>query len=584
MASSCASSIAGDAAPAPVAPASAAPAVFLQQGQCVARACFNKQCKRDAAVDSDLCTYHKKNLPRGKIGQPALCKKAKHRKFGKALLRNSGPVVDLSSGDDIEMAPAPANPSVEQIWDSVWSKVSHEKEPDHATTQDFVAFAKFTEMFKDSMAKESLDVIQTPVGPVPSSEKGLVSFLQYMRYHQTSMENCRKKPLLSDQLFRMAGKVRAGAAEYAHKVGLPEYLTPQANYSLWVKKRLAEWALEDSRKQHKKPQQEAVFLTGGQVQEFCLWVICEHLSGAVVTDWVLCAAIALRFQSGTNIRAGNLEKDITWDHTCSKRRHGNFGKVIFMNTKKATPVLGDTKKLVETKYAFERFIDDDITGYLFQEWCDRHRLGRRHGDHFLPAFVDGVMDWTKPLQNKVHNVMLQYAVGAMGWDSSDRLHLYTTTCVRVGNQAATEQEVSHFRAQRNKDCGWAKDSHVPLTHYTPDAIAQAPGPLFWDHEGEKEAYQRACKEYLVQKWNKIICTECGTPFLFDAGRCACDGCAQLMKVRGSGTKASKPHGDFCWRKGGRKPTAVPDGVRKAWAELGVSYDIVYDSVKGYQVH
>ena len=68
----------------------------------------------------------------------------------------------------------------------------------------------------------------------------------------------------------------------------------------------------------------------------------------------------------------------------------------------------------------------------------RHMSGRAPGDFFFPAFVDGAMDWKQPLQNKVHNKMIQHFVGELEGVALDKLPFYTSTCIRRGNQATTE--------------------------------------------------------------------------------------------------------------------------------------------------
>ena len=124
---------------------------------------------------------------------------------------------------------------------------------------------------------------------------------------------------------------------------------------------------------------------------------------------------------------------------------------------------------------------------------------------------------------------------------------------------------------------------APLNNYTPDSIAIAPGPLFWDIEATNDEFQGAIECHLKQGFAKRLCTECGMPFDEGKTRCFCDGCDSRSKMRGTSTNSNVNHCPRCPRYGGRRPTnRAPRAVVDAWAALGCPFQVVHTS-SGYEL-
>jgi hypothetical protein len=134
-----------------------------------------------------------------------------------------------------------------------------------------------------------------------------------------------------------------------------------------------------------------------------------------------------------------------------------------------------------------------------------------------------------------------------------------------------------FRAQRNRDMGWARDSWVPQKHYTSDTMSLAAGPLIWDVALCNDAYDRGTEAFAISRFMKLMCTQCGFP------ECSCLYCSQKMKALGSGAKTNPTAkgGHSCWRAGGRRPqmdSAVVEECKQAWLTRGCTLEVVYFAI------
>jgi hypothetical protein len=214
-------------------------------------------------------------------------------------------------------------------------------------------------------------------------------------------------------LYEIVGRIRAGLAEFSFTVQATECLTPQAPYSLWLKKRLATWKLQDAR-EYERPAQEKMHLSGQAIEEYCLSYLSSHSAGDVLSDLALCGALVLRVQSGTNLRCGNLTKDLKWGDITVGDGPAEFGAMRVINTKRLTPIAANLESLVRLQAKVLRSIDDVVTGGLFKLWCDRHRAARTDGEHFFPAFIADELCWGQPLQNSVHNTMVRRCAEVSG--------------------------------------------------------------------------------------------------------------------------------------------------------------------------
>lgn len=154
--------------------------------------------------------------------------------------------------------------------------------------------------------------------------------------------------------------------------------------------------------------------------------------------------------------------------------------------------------------------------------------------------------------------MIREAAVDLGLATKETVESFSTTSIRRGNQVTTEQEVQKFRAMRNTDNGWAKASFVPLQHYTPESVALAPGPLFWDLEAANRKYDTTMKEIIFTKLNSKMCPQCGFPITNNTISCDCKGCYDIITHASS--KAHVAHGVNCWRRGQRKHGPLPPDV------------------------
>lgn len=566
-----------DDAPA-VAESGVAPEGLAPDTRCQAIVWYKKQCKR-RKCEGGLCPPHTRKerdsgLRWGRLDQAA----APPPSRGAARGSN-----DPLPAPEPHSAAEPEHGDVDAEWAALWAGVSEAPNPDSGVFKALHAFVDFTAKFRDQQGAQGLPFYATPLGDIGASEQQFGAFLLHQRTRCSTRRD--QRPLVLKQVLEIASAVRSGLAELTFGGVVPTHLVPSAQYSLWLKKRFADWAKEDHASGAREPAQEHVHLSGEQVQAFCLRTLAEYFGGGDASDFSICAALVLRIQSGTNLRAGCLERELRWGDANTTKIDGSYGHIEVLNTKRLTPVGPSAHTLASMRAKVVRHIDDDITGQLFQLWVGRHSSGREKTDYFFPFFTEGQEpQFGRPLTNHQHNAMVRRCAAMLGLAEGERLRLYTTTSLRRGNQAVTEQQVALFRAQRNKDNGWAKTSWVPLQHYTPDSVALAAGPLFWDISGCTEAFEAACSAHLVARFSRRLCTECGFPFDAEQGKCACHACNDIARLRGTGVSTKYAHDKTCWRRGARRhgafPPEVADRLRKAWADVGCKYSIVWDN--GYK--
>ena len=490
-----------------------------------------------------------------------------------------------ATGDDGVAPQAPALVDPSELWRSICEDISCDAEGQERSMRELKNYSAFTASLRAPMEAEQYPIIELPIGPVGGAVQQLVAYLSYRRYGGGPKSACTTRPLTLRALLAIAAGVRAGAAEYEHVTPLPRCLRPQEKYTSFEKKQFAYWKREDERS-WSSPAPEQVYLTGEQIQDYCIVVCAQLASGAHVSDDMLLTALLVRFQSATNVRAGNLEYDLRWEDVHEDNGPGLYGRVSFINTKRVSAAAANVAKVSRLRAKVDRYIDDDVSGTLFKEYNKRNREGRAATQYFFPAAQGDAMEWDRPMSNKQHNKLIQRMVAMMGYATEDRVLLYTSTSIRRGNQALTEVLVQKFRAQRNHSLGWASGSQVPEQHYAPEAIVLAPGPLFWDIESinvELRATTRRCR---LNKFSGQLCTECAFPFKEGEAKCWCTACVELSESRGSTTKPKRAHNDGCWRKGARRHGQLPQDIRQklfeAWRAKGCRFKLEYDANCGYK--
>ena len=457
------------------------------------------------------------------------------------------------------------------VWEWLNTSLDKAGDPRGDSTRELTSFSQFTSAFEKEIDHAGHPFIHLPCGPCGGSERCLAQYLLHVRWYSEPGAAPRQKPLPVDDLRRRAGRIRSGAAEYNHLVALPSWLVAGNEYSTWLCKQFAAWGREDAAN-FAKAKHEHVVLHGSSIEEFCIALGVQILDGTHVSDRQLVCALACRFQSGTNARYYN-QTDIKWNRVARGKGLGEYGCFQIGNTKRISATQKSVKVISTTRSVVSRYIDDDVTGLLFEEHCKRHMQDRSGDEYFFPAFNCEEIDWKRPLQNATLNAFIQDMVASMDIATTEKARLYTTTAIRRGNQAVTEAQVQKYRQQRNKDCGWAKDSFVPQKSYTPDVVALAPGPLFWDIQQSNEALRKASLHMRVSLMNKRACKECGMPVCSARNACTCEGCNEILANRGSGSKARISHAASCWRKGQRRHTnTLPKKVWDAWHSITTRLD------------
>jgi hypothetical protein len=564
---------------------------IIDPAKCMAKAFPNQQCKHKSKRGSALCLLHQNLEDRGRLkrgrlddsdggdggdaGGDAGVERLSPEPEEAWVPEPTSAESEKTTGSSFELSdaaactivaamhgPAPmvpslpassSAPSTSEIWNILWADTMRAVDAKSSELDELRDFTAFNEAFREEQLRSGLHLLETSVGPIGTTEQQVLTYLHWRRFHRSAQGFCSEKPVPASQLYKMLSKIRSGAAEISHMVELPQCLVAMSPHSMWLKKRLAEWTVEDA-KLHKKPVQEQVLLKGSDIEDWCIAMLVKAEHGDV-SDWDLCGALLLRIQSGTNLRAGNLEKDLCWRDVCSSGSRGEHGSLDVVNTKRLSAANRNLGAMMAMAGKVTRYLDDDISGQLFQMWCSRHEHDRLPQDNFFPNFHMRELIWSEALSNRTHNDMVRRCASDQGLAVGGKLLLYSSTSIRRGNQAITEELVAKFRSQRNKDNGWAKDSFVPQLHYTPESVSLAPGPLFWEVAACNLKLQQALAETGLARFNRMMCRVCAFPFPAGDKCCSCAACKQSSQI---GRKAIVNIAHTCWRKGKRG---------KAWREL-----------------
>ena len=568
------------------------PGQLVDPACCMARTNARQQCQWSPLTGSNLCKLHTRfgtryglihqaptKLPRT-YGSPS-----SSEQVGPAHAGDNVPVPNVGSAQVVGDEPLEPPPDLhamappmdlEAVWHRLWSEVSVDTAlaSDNPVLSELHNYVLFTEMFRVHQVKLGQQFLSTPVGDIGASEDQLLAYLAYQRSHHCGKGASTKKPLCASTLLKRVGKIRSGL-QVCDVANLPAWAHFDAPHSYKIKRAIATWSVADAHHLETKAVHEKKVLYGFQIESFCCKVIVDDMQSGV-DDLTLCGALALRVQSATNLRCGNVLHDIVWNDV-STQGIGVYGSIQVMNTKRLSPSAGSATLIARMQAKVFRYVDDKITGYLFFHWCHRHMAGRLPNEHFFPAFVGNEMHWDQPLQQKTYLTIIRGCVGTLGLEGGDPLkaQLYTSTSIRVGNTNLTEESVARYRAQRNKDLGWVKDSTVPLSHYTSDSVALAPGPLFWDIGDCDANFDNHVHSHQVQKFTSMMCTQCGAP------SCSCKYCRDRARFKATGA-ASNPKGSHtCWKAGvrtsGAMPAVVAEDMANRWLSLGCTLELCWDS-------
>ena len=274
------------------------------------------------------------------------------------------------------------------VWRQLCMRVSNTVDPMGASQAAIEHYVKFCSRFKSHMEYAGYGFIELPIGKVGATAHQLFLYLEYERERSST----RGGKLSANELKKKVAAIRAGVAEYAHAVKLPQCLRAQADYTMWERKHFCKWHRDDTL-DCCRPVQEKAWLTGEQIEDFCVSLVSKLLSGDTVTDKELLTALVNRIQSGTNVRCGNLTKHLLWKDVHDGEGCGHYGSIDIVNTKRISPTNRNVKSLLALKGKVQRDVDDDITGLVFKEYITRFSAGRMQTDNFFPKIADETFHW-----------------------------------------------------------------------------------------------------------------------------------------------------------------------------------------------
>ena len=373
-----------------------------------------------------------------------------------------------------------------------------------------------------------------------------------------------------------------------------QQLWPAKSWPLWaqqgkpipatIKKQLGHWSLQDCKGGFGRPSRKHFFLEGSHVEDFALNALREHILHGDIMG--ILRALLLRLQSATNLRSGNLLKDLKWRdvHYTTALQSTGSRKVFslsLINTKCQSPL--------QHQMRVTRHLDDQLSHLLMHSWWESCQRGRSPGEFLFPrCMASGCFDFAQPLSNEEHNFAVQACAHFCGLAKTyDDLLQFTSTSIRRGNAITIEMEVQRLRAQRNKQFAWGPDSPNPRQHYCPEGVILQPGSLFLDTEEIDRKCTLVIRQAVLEKHTKDLCQRCGFP------DCKCDACSQSL---GTGHSKQKhtcwlPHyGPHPYTVGQdpilnrRVPRQWVEARQGAWAELAWNLEVLWDGeAKSYHL-
>ena len=421
--------------------------------------------------------------------------------------------------------------------------------PELAVLQNFVLFTQKTKLEQEA---HGLSFLETPLGPIGVSLRQVLAWMSWLRHHGLN-PGADSQPLTSKTLLNRFSQLRAGLYHLGVQPADASWAWITTDIPRTIKDQLAAWEVVDLKEGRKEASRKHLYIEGADIEAFCLHILRKHLLEENASDQDLLTALLLRVQSGTNLRSGNLLKDVHWrDVTKSCTKAGAGAKTLFtikvINTKMNKD--SGAKSLVEQDRKVVRHLDDRLSHHLAKAWWERHHDGRQGEEYFFPATKQGAWNWSRHMDNEAHNACVRECAHFCGLARTvEELGEFTSTSIRRGNAYTTELQVEKFRQQRNKECAWAPRSKVASKHYCPEQVAVMPGPLFWDIADTDARFWSVFEKALAEKYQKWMCLKCGFP------NCKCPACAQSI------AKGNAKMKHTCWLSSyGRGPMSVADPI------------------------
>ena len=174
---------------------------------------------------------------------------------------------------------------------------SHTTAADQEALQSYVAWCK--------KCPPHWNTIGTAMGFAGEHPSQVLTWLSFLR------QQGKAGP---QTLFRKFSMLRAALHHLAQQgANLPPWAHKGARVPQAIRDQLTFWELQDLHCGAKLPTRRHLFLDGSQVEAYCMHQVQEDIllpEGA--SDQSVLHALALRVQSGTNLRSGNLRQDIHW--------------------------------------------------------------------------------------------------------------------------------------------------------------------------------------------------------------------------------------------------------------------------------
>ena len=605
------------------------PVVTIDQMQCMAVAWPKQQCKRKSVDGTDLCKLHMNRqtagrLQRGKVrasvkaeageeavaaAQPAGAPPAaaaagtaaaaaaapkqfkRLRKIGVEEAEEARAVQQPAAAEAAEAAaaaPAAApkqlkkhpDANLDAVWKAHWDRVTNMVAHDSKVMCSLESFVDFTRRSMACQEELGMTFLQTPLGPIGSTEAAVLTWLSWRR-HKMALPDDRRMPLGAKRLKDLLSQLRTGLFELG-VVDVPHWAKPNDKMPATFARRFAVWKLEEAKHPARKVFRKVV-LPFSQVLAYALHHAGLLMEQKEVSDRDLIGCILLLFQAGSNLRSNNLIGDLAWKHVHISPEGNCFVDVL--NTKKVS-ASSSVSEIAKAEVHAYRELDDKLSDLLVREWGVRHLKKNDMNSHFFPRMLaSGKLDFVAGMSNKQHNVIVRTCAAFNRFQQNlTLLNCYTSTSIRRANASGPTSEalVRQFREQRHRAQGWAS-SATPDRHYIQDHDALASGPMFWDIAEINQQYDRMYKTAVVSRCVAMLCTCCGFPFHRGASECSCGACAERARLALTGSIHKVKSNHTCWRAAlgaGRrmggdpcKDVEVLRDRRQAWQSLSCTLEV-----------
>lgn len=323
-----------------------------------------------------------------------------------------------------------------------------------------------------------------------------------------------------------------------------------------------------------KPAVPQGYITREQVLGYILDLVAMDMSGEALGQATIAKLYMLWTEAGRSHRISSLQ-GIKWGmvgKTGQAAGHREAaGEDQHFVCIPATKQLGNLPALeaAKAKCLIKFYLGDEVSKYLHNAWLaiapqDVQDDGQKY---FFPHHGPHGFDFTKPVSNQTFNNAILECAQHLGLVlNPEHAATFNANSLRRGIAVEVKHALEETLGKLNVQHGRGPASNVDQQVYCPRHVLVEPGLLHTDLVAVKATWDHKFAGQQAAKKDSLLCQICGYP------NCKCTKCALLA----AGTASSKTH-DKCWLS-----TRGPGKKSKKW--IGEAPDQLQARVDAWLAH